>query len=103
MIWIFPYLVGVGDFVIVSGMAGILINQDEKTYFSGIDVKAAMFTVRGGVQFEIFNKQIEVGASVTALSANFQFGIGIKDNELYFKFGVALLFGVDFYIRIKLA
>ena len=32
-----------------------------------------------------------------------QFGIGIKNGEFYYKSGFALLFGFDFYIRIKFA
>ena len=70
---------------------------------AGIEAKAAVFTARGGVQFEIFDTQIEVGASVSALSAGFQFGVGIKDGEFYYKSGFAVLFGYDFYIRIKFA
>ena len=96
-------LVGIGDIVTVSGMAGILINPAKNTYFAGIEAKAAVFMARGGVQFEIFDTQIEIGGSVSALSAGFQFGIGIKDGEFYFKSGFALLFGYDFYIRIKFA
>ena len=96
-------LVGIGDIVTVSGMAGILINPAKNTYFAGIEAKAAVFMARGGVQFEIFDTQIEIGGSVSALSAGFQFGIGIKDGEFYFKSGFALLFGYDFYIRIRFA
>lgn len=96
-------LVGIGDIVTVSGMAGILINPAKNTYFAGIETKAAVFMARGGVQFEIFDTQIEIGGSVSALSAGFQFGIGIKDGEFYFKSGFALLFGYDFYIRIRFA
>ena len=96
-------LVGIGDIVTVSGMAGILINPAKNTYFAGIEAKAAVFTARGGVQFEIFDTQIEIGGSVSVLSAGFQFGIGIKDGEFYLKSGFALLFGYDFYIRIKFA
>jgi len=96
-------LVGVGDIGTVTGMAGILINPNKNTYFVGIEAKAETFTARGGVQFDIFDTQIEVGGSVTALSAGIQFGIGIKDGEFYYKSGVALLFGYDFYIRIKFA
>ena len=44
-----------------------------------------------------------VGGSVSALSAGFQFGVGIKDGEFYYKSGFAVLFGYDFYIRIKFA
>lgn len=84
-------------------MAGILINPKKNTYFAGIEAKAAVFTARGGVQFEIFDAQIEVGGSVSALSAGFQFGVGIKDGEFYYKSGFAMLFGFDFYIRIKFA
>ena len=43
----------------------------------------AAFTARGGVEFDIFDTQIEVGGSVTALSAGIQFGMGIKDGEFY--------------------
>ena len=96
-------LVGVGDIGTVSAMAGILINPSKNTYFAGIAAKAAVFTARGGVQFEIFDTQIEVGGSVSALSAGFQFGVGIKDGEFYYKSGFAVLFEYDFYIRIKFA
>lgn len=96
-------LVGVGDIGTVSAMAGILIDPSKNTYFAGIEAKAAVFTARGGVQFEIFDTQIEVGGSVSALSAGFQFGVGIKDGEFYYKSGFAVLFGYDFYIRIKFA
>ena len=96
-------LVGVGDIGTVSAMAGILIDPNKNTYFAGIEAKAAVFTARGGVQFEIFDTQIEVGGSVSALSAGFQFGVGIKDGEFYYKSGFAVLFGYDFYIRIKFA
>ena len=96
-------LVGIGDIATVSGMAGLLINPAKNTYFAGIEAKAAVFTARGGVQFEIFDTQVEIGGSVSALSAGFQFGIGIKDGEFYFKSGFALIFGYDFYIRIKFA
>ena len=96
-------LVGVGDIGTVSAMAGILIDPSKSTYFAGIEAKAAVFTARGGVQFEIFDKQIEVGGSVSALSANFQFGVGIKDGVLYYNSGFGVLFGYDFYIRIKFA
>ncbi len=96
-------LVGVGDIGTVTGMAGILIIPNKNTYFVGIEAKAAAFTARGGVQFDIFDTQIEVGGSVTALSAGIQFGIAIKDGEFYYKSGFALLFGYDFYIRIKFA
>ena len=44
-----------------------------------------------------------MGGSVSALSAGIQFGIGIKNGEFYYKSGFALLFGFDFYIRIKFA
>ena len=94
-------LVGVGDIGTASAMAGILIDPKKNTYFAGIETKAAVFTARGGVQFEIFDTQIEVGGSVSALSAGFQFGVGIKDGEFYYKSGFAVLFGYDFYIRIK--
>ena len=96
-------LVGVGDIGTVSAMAGILIDPSKNTYFAGIEAKAAVFTARGGVQFEIFDTQIEVGGSVSALSAGFQFGVGIKDGEFYYKSGFAVLFGYDFYIRVKFA
>ena len=96
-------LVGIGDIATVSGMAGLLIDPAKNTYFAGIEAKAAVFTARGGVQFEIFDTQVEIGGSVSALSAGFQFGIGIKDGEFYFKSGFALIFGYDFYIRIKFA
>lgn len=96
-------MVGVGDIGTVSAMAGILIDPSKNTYFAGIEAKAAVFTARGGVQFEIFDTQIEVGGSVSALSAGFQFGVGIKDGEFYYKSGFAVLFGYDFYIRIKFA
>ena len=96
-------LVGVGDIGTVSAMAGILIDPKKKTYFAGFEAKAAVFTARGGVQFEIFDTQIEVGGSVSALSAGFQFGVGIKDGEFYYKSGFAVLAGYDFYIRIKFA
>ena len=96
-------LVGVGDICTVSAMAGILIDPSKNTYFAGIEAKAAVFTARGGVQFEIFTTQIEVGGSVSALSAGFQFGVGIKDGEFYYKIGFAVLFGYDSYIRIKFA
>ena len=96
-------LVGVGDIGTVSAMAGILIDPSKNTYFAGIEAKAAVFTARGGGQFEIFDTQIEVGGSVSALSAGFQFGVGIKDGEFYYKSGFAVLFGYDFYIRIKFA
>ena len=96
-------LVGVGDIGTVSGMAGFLIDPKKNTYFAGIEAKAAVVTARGGVQFEIFDTQIEVGGSVSALSAGFQFGVGIKDGEFYYKSGFAVLFGYDFYIRIKFA
>ena len=43
----------------------------------------AAFTARGGVEFDIFDTQIEVGGSVTSLSAGIQFGMGIKDGEFY--------------------
>ena len=45
---------------------------------------------------------ITKGNRVSALSPGFQFGIGIKDGEFYYKSGFAVLFGYDFYIRIKL-
>ena len=96
-------LVGVGDIGTVSGMAGILIDPNKNIYFAGIEAKASVFTARGGVQFEIFDTQIEVGGSVSALSAGFQFGVGIKDGKFYYKSGLAMLFGYDFYIRIKFA
>ena len=96
-------IVGVGDIGAISGMVGIIVNPNENIYFAGIEAKAAVFTARGGIQFEIFNNQIEVGASVNALSAGFQLGIGIKNGEIYFTSGIALLFGYDFYIRIKFA
>ena len=47
--------------------------------------------------------QIEAGGSVSALSAGFQFGVGIQDGEFYYNSGFAVLFGYDFYIRIKFA
>ena len=96
-------LVGVGDVGTVSGMVGILIDPKKNTYYAGIEGKAAVFTARGGVQFEILDTQIEAGASVSALSAGFQFGIGIKDGEFYYQSGFAVLFGYDFYIRIRFA
>ena len=96
-------LVGVADLGTVSGMAGILIDPKKNTYFAGIEAKASVFSARGGVQFDIFGNQIEVGGSVSALSAGFQYGIGVKDGEFYFKSGVAVLFGFDFYVRIKFA
>ena len=96
-------LVGVGDIGTVSAMAGILIDPSENTYFAGIEAKAEAFTARGRVQFEIFDTQIEVGGSVSALSAGFQFGVGITDGEFYYKNGFAALFGYDFHIRIKFA
>jgi len=96
-------LVGVGDIGTVSAMAGILIDPKKNTYFAGFEAKAAVFTARGGVQFEIFEIQIELGGSVNAISAGFQFGVGIKDGEFYYKSGFATLFGYDFYIRIKFA
>ncbi len=96
-------LVGIGDIGTVSVMAGILIDPSKTTYFAGIEAKASVFTARGGIQFEIFDTQIEVGGSVSALSAGFQFGIGIKDGEFYYNSGFAVLFGYDFYIRVKIA
>ena len=84
-------------------MAGLIINPHKNTYFAGIEAKISVFSARGGVQFEIFNTQIEMGGSVSALSAGIQFGIGIKNGEFYYKSGFALLFGFDFYIRIKFA
>ena len=96
-------VVGIGDIGTVSAMAGILIDPKKKTYFVGIEAKAAVFTARGGVQFEIFDTQIEVGGSVSALSAGFQFGAGVKDGVFYYESGFAVLFGYDFYIRIKFA
>ena len=96
-------LVGIGDIGTISGMAGILIDPAKNTYFVGIEAKAAVFTARGGVQFEIFDNQIEIGASINALSAGFQFGIGLRDGEFYFGGGFAVLFGYDYYIRIKFA
>ena len=94
-------LVGVGDIGTVSAMAGILIDPKKNTYFAGVEAKAAVFTARVGAQFEIFDTQIEFGGSANALSAGLQFGIGIKDGEFYYKSGAAVLFGFDFYIRIK--
>lgn len=47
------------------------------------------------------SSKVEVGGSVNALSVGFQFGIGIKDGEFYYSSGIALLFGYDFYIRVK--
>ena len=96
-------LVGIADIGTISGMAGILVDPKKGTYFAGIEAKAAVFTARGGAQFEIFGTQIEIGGSVSVLSAGFQFGIGFKDGEFYYKSGFALLFGYDYYIRIKFA
>ena len=76
-------LVGVGDIGNISGMAGLLINPHKNTYFAGIEAKISVFSARGGVQFEIFNR--------------------IKNGKFYYKSGFALLFGFDFYIRIKFA
>lgn len=60
-----------------------------------------MATARAGIQFELFGWQIEGGASVDALAIGGRFGIGIKDGEFYLGGGAAVLFGFDFYIRIK--
>ena len=96
-------LVGVGDIGMITGMVGILIDPEKDTYFAGIEAKASVLTARGGVQFKFYDTQIEVGGSINALSAGLQFGIGIKDGEFYYKSGFALLFGYDFYIRVKFA
>ncbi len=94
-------LLGVGDIGTMSGVAGIIIDPSKNLYYAGIEAKAAVFTARGGVQFEIFGTQIEIGGSVSALSVGLQFGIKIENGEFYYKSGLALLFGYDYYIRIK--
>lgn len=96
-------LIGVGDIGTMSVMAGILIDSKESTYFVGTEAKASVITARGGIQFNLFDTEIEIGGSVNALSAGVQFGIGIKNGEFYYTRGIAVLFGYDFYIRIKFA
>ena len=56
-------LVGIADIGTISGMAGILVDPKKGTYFAGIEAKAAVFTARGGAQFEIFGTQIEIRVS----------------------------------------
>ena len=96
-------LIGSMDIGTISAMAGIIIDKNEETYFAGIDVKASLFTARGGSQFKIFNTQIEIGGSINAFSAGFKFGIGIENGDIYYTSGISALFGYDFYIRIKFA
>ena len=96
-------LIGVADIGTISGMGGLVIDPVKNNYFIGVEAKASVLTARGGIQFEIFGTEIEMGGSVNALSVGVQFGFGIKDGEFYYRSGFAFLFGYDFYIRIKFA
>ena len=96
-------LKGSADIGTISALAGIIINPDSKTYFAGIDAKISAFAASGGVQFEIFDYQIEAGVSGNVLAAGVQFGVGIKDGEFYYRHGFAFLLGYDVYIKIKFA
>ncbi|MCI6508993.1 MAG: RHS repeat-associated core domain-containing protein, partial [Bacilli bacterium] len=96
-------LVSVVDIITISGMLGIKINEDEHEYFAGIDATIAALTASAGVKVEFLGAQIEVECSVKALSASFKFGIEIRNGEIRYKSGFALLFGYDIYITFKIA
>lgn len=95
-------LVAEGDFATVSGMIGAFIDPTEDIYFVGLEASATLFSAKGGIQFELFGKQIEVGGSINALSAKFQLGAGVRDGKFYFKHGASQLIGFDVYIIIEL-
>ena len=94
-------LKGVADIGTVTGMVGLLVDPSNDLFFFGVEAKASVITARAGVQFELFGLQIEGGASIDALAIGGRLGVGKKEGEFYFRSGAAVLFGYDFYIRIK--
>ena len=95
-------LIGICDIGTATAMFGYVDEQKEGRTLFGVDGKMAVFTARAGVQFKIHNYQLEIGASVSALSIGFQEGFGIDGDTYYYTKGRHKLFGWDFYIKVKL-
>ncbi len=94
-------LIGKTDIGSVSGGGGLVIDPNEDTYHFGLSAGATAFSASSGVQLKLFSYAIEVGGSMTFLSAEYNIGIHYEDSRFSFTNSSPGLFGAKWYIAFE--